>query len=91
MNKLSKPRMTLALILLALCFTGCGEHRNTGPGAAKPTFQREESSKQVVMIVMDLSGSFTSKMAEDGEAYEFAIHVIDRYFRRRDPINLPFR
>lgn len=39
------------------------------------------------MILMDLSGSFTDKMAEDGEAYEFATHVIDRYFRRRDPLN----
>lgn len=37
----------------------------------------------IVMIVIDLSGSFAHHMADDGKAYEFALRIYDRYFRDR--------
>lgn len=84
----SKLQMIACIAAVSVgLISGCGPRRDTTSGGATATFEREESTQRVVMIVMDLSGSFTDKMAEDGEAYEFALHVIDRYFRRRDPMN----
>ena len=40
-------------------------------------------SDYVIAIAIDLSGSFSQLMAEDGKAYEFALRVVDRYYRDR--------
>jgi len=42
-----------------------------------------DDSEFLMMVVVDLSGSFTDLMAEQGKAYDFAMQVIDRYFRDR--------
>ncbi|TWT60969.1 VWA domain-containing protein [Rubinisphaera italica] len=79
----------VAAVLAAVALAGCGEKRDRSAAEQhvfrpEPSTSRSAPTQQVVMIVMDLSGSFTDKMAEDGKAYEFAIHVLDRYFRRPD-------
>ncbi|SRR5712691_5390485 len=43
----------------------------------------EDDSRFVLAIVLDMSGSFAQLMAEEGKGYEFAMLVIDRYFRDR--------
>ncbi|TWT51735.1 hypothetical protein KOR42_34220 [Thalassoglobus neptunius] len=94
MNNPSKLRMTtLLMLLLAMMISGCGAPRDKSPAAEPQVFQgarpqsRNEPATRVVMILMDLSGSFTEKMANDGEAYQFALNVIDQYFRSQSGTN----
>lgn len=66
------------LILGLFLLTGCGAKR----GTSESTFQQKETTYQVTLL-FDMSGSFSHMMAEDGKAYEFALQVIDKYFRDR--------
>src|SRR5581483_10650876 len=54
---------------------------------APPSLQAQtfaaDKSEYVLMIAIDLSGSFKEKMATDGRAYEFVCAVVDRFFRSR--------
>jgi len=61
---------------LILCALGC-ERRDTS--FASP-FQ-QESSDYVLLVAVDLSGSFRELMTEDGKAYELLLHAIDQYHR----------
>ncbi len=69
----------LWMLFVILCTLGCEKRReeaNVNPFG-------EDESEYVLMIVVDLSGSFQKLMAEDGTAYDFTLHAIDRYFRDR--------
>lgn len=79
-------RVTSAILLAVMSIVGCRDGSGEATNA-QPTFQRQEVDQHVVMIVMDLSGSFAQKMAENGSAFDFATHVLDRYFRHRDALN----
>ena len=82
-NYRTSNRAMLVVLLCVLMITGCGKRRESTETA---TFNRNDNQR-VVMIVMDLSGSFTAKMANDGKAWEFATTCVDRYFRKSDPLN----
>jgi hypothetical protein len=68
----------LATLLVATLAAGCEKRHE----AVDSTFGQIESD-YVLTIVVDLSGSFVQKMAEDGKAYDFTLRVVDRYFRDR--------
>lgn len=78
-------RLTIAALLLALVVgaAGCGKRRES----SESTFGNEAESEYVLTVVVDLSGSFSELMAEEGRAYEFLLQVIDRYFRDRIGLN----
>lgn len=72
----------LPTILLKLI--GCAPYvpqTSTGQQSASPLQKRE--SEYVLMIVLDLSGSFSHRMVDDGKAYMFALQVSDSFFRNR--------
>lgn len=69
------------LMLIAMS-VGCSKRQE----GSEVMFE-EEKGKYVVTILLDMSGSFQQMMATDGKAYEFALQVIDRYFR--DRIGMP--
>lgn len=64
------------LLLSVVC--GCAPRRQV-----EATPLRNDESEYVLAILLDLSGSFAHLMAEDGKAYDFALIVMDRYFRDR--------
>lgn len=68
----------LLLLVLLGCTLGC-ERRDM---AGSSPFQ-QDACDYVVLIAIDVSGSFGEFMAEDGKAYEFALSAIDRYFNDR--------
>ncbi|MDA1016751.1 MAG: hypothetical protein O3A00_20125 [Planctomycetota bacterium] len=82
-NYKTSKRTAFIATLCLLTITGCGKRRDM---AETNTFDRN-NHQHVVMIVMDLSGSFAEKMANDGKAYEFATACVDHYFRKSDPLN----
>ncbi len=65
-------------VLLAL-FVGCAPYE---PPAQTSSFAQPQT-EYIVMIVMDLSGSFAHLMADDGKAYDFALAVYNEYFSKR--------
>jgi hypothetical protein len=41
----------------------------------------QDEIENVVVILLDMSGSYAARSGADGEAYGFALQVVDRYFR----------
>lgn len=88
-------RITLLLFLAcSLALAGCEPYQPPSTSLAVanqlPTSQPHGASafspsetEYIVMILIDLSGSFAHQMAEEGKAYEFALRIYDRYFRDR--------
>lgn len=74
--------MRLFVFMLIVFLVGCSKRLET----SEVMFE-EEKGKYVVTILLDMSGSFQQMMATDGKAHEFALQVIDRYFR--DRIGMP--
>jgi len=70
-------RSFLTFAVLLAC--GCTPRVQTAPS----TVFAPPEDEHVCCIVFDLSGSFTQHMIDGGAAYEFALQVIDRYFRDR--------
>lgn len=68
----------LAVLATAVLLPGCEKRRND---SASPLVA--EDIDYVLIMVFDLSGSFTDLMAHRGKAYAFALRVMDRYFRDR--------
>jgi hypothetical protein len=71
-------------MLLLLLLAGCSPRRDLAVGnesAAPSASLGKTEEEKVIVIVFDLSSSFQQRMANDGEAYKFALHVIDRYLR----------
>jgi hypothetical protein len=66
------------MLLLAPLVGGCSPHvENDTP----PVSLGREDADMLVVIGLDLSGSFADRMAEDGKGYEFTMRVADNYFR----------
>ncbi len=82
LRKSSDPvhKVVLCILMAFLVTTpgGCAKR----PTAEASIFGDDETA-YVVTILLDLSGSFSEMMAKKGKAYEFALAVIDRYFRDR--------
>src|SRR5438105_4162099 len=75
-------RLTFALVFLAfaaLLLVGCTKHSEQDD-ATQVSLGREDADFMIV-IAVDLSGSFADKMTHDGKGYEFTMRVADNYFR----------
>lgn len=72
-------RLIATALMLTIFLGGCGPRQET----SQPTVLPPDEKEFVLTIVFDLSGSFMQKMAADGEAYDFAMRVVDRYHRHK--------
>lgn len=68
----------MATVMLVALMIGCEKRRHR-----EEVTLAVDDSRFVLAIVLDLSRSFSQLMAEDGKGYEFALLVIDQYFRDR--------
>ena len=69
----------LSLSVAAVAFIGgCARRLDTSE-----SILANEDSEYVVLVALDLSGSFRQLMAEDGKGYEFARMLLDRYFKEQ--------
>jgi hypothetical protein len=78
-----KTQVAILLIALLAC-GGCGGPvggDNGNADTASPLVDDEVD--YVVVIILDLSGSYQHLMVDQGKAYRFAMQVIDKYFRQR--------
>lgn len=66
-----------SLLVLGIAF-GCQKRIERPEYILKP-----DESEYVLTILLDMSGSFSSMMADDGKAYMFVCQVVDKYFRDR--------
>src|SRR5438876_8721593 len=66
------------LITAALMLAGCTKH--TDQDNQQVNLGREDA-EYLVVIAVDMSGSFADLMTRDGKGYEFTMRVADRYFR----------
>ena len=64
----------------AVMVLGCDMVVEEGDGVA---FEDDEC-EYILSVVVDLSGSFTKSMAEDGKAYDFLMAVMEAYFSQRE-------
>ncbi len=69
----------LATLLAAVLAIGCNKRTDTSP----PAMLRDADNEYVICLTIDLSGSFLSQMAESGKAYDFAMRLIDKYYRNK--------
>ena len=67
------------LLSVVIFLTGCEKRRES----SQAIFNSDQDVEYVLSVIVDLSGSFEDLMAEKGKAYEFLLHVVDRYFRDR--------
>ncbi len=84
-------KSTTLLLIVTIVIAGCEPYQppssdlSTSAQTQTPgpsTFQPSET-EYIVMIVVDLSGSFSHLMADEGKAYEFALKIYEKYFRDR--------
>lgn len=66
------------LSLLVVAPIGCQKRIERPDYILKP-----DDGEYVLTILLDMSGSFSSMMADDGKAYAFVCQVLDKYFRDR--------
>lgn len=71
------PFVGMALLAVVL-FNGCTKH--TEQDNQQISLGREDADF-MVLIAVDMSGSFADLMTRDGKGYEFTMRVADRYFR----------
>src|ERR1051326_946905 len=69
----------LVMVAASLLLAGCSRYSEQ-TDAEQISLGREDADYMVV-IALDLSGSFADKMAREGKAYEFTTRVVDKYFR----------
>ena len=67
-----------AVIVCLLLACGCERRRET-----RAFVTTEEDSEYVIAVLVDLSGSFLDRMTEGGQAHDFMLALLDRYFRER--------
>lgn len=72
-------RLFAVLLASILLLTGCTKHSDQDD-ATQITLGREDADTMIV-IAVDLSGSFAERMTRDGKGYEFTMRVADNYFR----------
>ncbi len=68
----------LSAFTVAVLIGGCTRH--TEQDTQQVSLGREDA-EYLVLIALDLSGSFADKMTREGKGYEFTMRVADRYFR----------
>lgn len=73
--KLGAAGVVVAAVLVYLVVDSTRQAPEENPVATGQEYER------VVMLQVDLSGSFLQLMAEKGKAYEFLLRVLDRYMR----------
>lgn len=71
------------IAMIALLLLGCEKRRNT----ESPTLMQEADNEYVICLTIDLSGSFLNQMADSGKAYDFAMRLIEKYYRNRTATN----
>jgi hypothetical protein len=74
-----KRILAIAMVCSSMSL-GCGPRREASESAS--VLQQKESTFQLTLL-FDMSGSFEPLMAQQGKAYEFAMHCFDRYFKSR--------
>lgn len=77
-HRFVKSATSLTLLTVLLSQIGC-EPRRQSQANSLPDQQNEF----VLTLLLDLSGSYGTLMAEDGQASRFTLRLIDRYFRDR--------
>lgn len=70
----------LATVLLTTAVLLCGCTKHTEQDNQQVSLGREDPD-YMVLIAVDMSGSFASLMTKDGKGYEFTMRVADKYFR----------
>lgn len=73
-------RSLFALLALAIAAFSGGCTRHTEKDEPQVSLGREDA-EYLIVIALDLSGSFADKMTRDGKGYEFTMRVNDNYFR----------
>jgi hypothetical protein len=68
----------LTLIMLSVHSTGCT--KVTDQAGSQVSLGREDADFMIV-IALDLSGSFAHRMTKEGKGYDFTMRVCDLYFR----------
>lgn len=68
----------LAAVLLPLLGAGCTK---VSDQAAHPVSLGREDADTMIVIALDLSGSFADRMTKDGKGHAFSMRVCDTYFR----------
>ncbi|HYV34819.1 MAG TPA: hypothetical protein VE988_03885 [Gemmataceae bacterium] len=68
----------MVMITPAVLVCGCTKH--TDQTDEQISIAREDA-ECIVVIAIDLSGSFADLMTRDGKAYDFTCRVLDKYFR----------
>ena len=71
-------RKYLTVSLCLLLVAGCEQRRDTKSVAAA-----QDDAEYVIAVLVDLSGSFFDKMTEGGQAHDFMVQLLDKYFRDR--------
>src|ERR1051325_206552 len=66
------------LMLGVVMIAGCTKHDDKDN---QQIALGREDSEFLVVIAVDMSGSFADYMTRDGKGYEFTMRVADRYFR----------
>jgi hypothetical protein len=66
------------LLTVALVLGGCTKHDDKDN---QQIALGREDAEYMVLIAVDMSGSFADLMTRDGKGYEFTMRVADRYFR----------
>ena len=70
-------RQVLSLLLATLLICGCEKRRENASTIV------EDDSEFMCALIVDMSGSFSGEMAENGRAYAFANSILDKYFKDR--------
>jgi hypothetical protein len=79
MNRRTFLRLSAAALVEAAALTGC--KRRSDDKKDDTVSVGGEDADCLVLIAVDLSGSFAVPMAEQGKAHEFVLRVADTYFR----------
>ena len=97
MNRCTNSTLSI-IIAFSILVAGCDEYQpppQQGPVAMPAASQGQFTSPagpspfvapqtdHVVMLLIDLSGSFANQMANEGKAYEFYLQIYDRFFKDR--------
>lgn len=72
----TKKRILFLMALTIFCLPAC----TPIPQGEQTVFEKTETD-QLIVIALDLSGSFAELMTKDGIAYRFAMATVDRFMR----------
>lgn len=69
--------LSATLVGALFCASGCHERDTTKAASLQP-----DSSEYVLLVAIDMSGSFREFMAEGGRAYTFLLTALDEYHQQ---------